>query len=176
MMAEVKKEVFYGMGVDVARGGSDAGTVDRDDFSIGIMQMSMSGCRYVKAVRANDVTIDQMSGMVHWEANLFHPAIIVMDPGGGGAFVRDKLREREQTRADGTPFVVAPIVTEDDTVLRGAGALPILSMFKRRDPKVARALCTMADDSVLINRAHEECTKAIQGGQLQFPPPWPGWD
>lgn len=171
---------LYCAGVDATHGG--IGRVqtkrkhDADDFAIATWRARRSGgpSELVHIYRGSGLTDNQMSGMVHQLHTKFQYDIIVMDPNGGGLFVRDKLREPHQDMGNGQ-FFVTPIITEDDEQMRGAGQ-PIMVLFSRSDSRIKNLGLVIPSESFLPNKAHELLRGGLEHGKIALPPQWPGWD
>jgi hypothetical protein len=165
-------EWYFGGG-DVARGGGDTVSANQgDDFAFSVLRVVNNIPHLILTIRKSKVTADQMSAIIHKINRLFGLSLIVLDPGGGGLFVRDKLRESMQL-IDNAPMVCSPILTPLDT--SGTIGSEILSFFARGDYFIERAWGKMASDSVLINRLHQEVKASIEQGKMVLPGEWDGW-
>lgn len=162
-------------GVDVARGGSDASRQEGDDFSISVYRMSTGADipHHCLTVRYNNVTADQMAGIVQSWNMVFSFALIVYDPGGGGLFVRDSLRK--PLLMIGTEMKnVVPILEIGDN--SGMVGMFTLSAFKRSSYFIDRMWGKMSSDSVLLNRAHSLFAAAIADKKVILGREWNGWE
>lgn len=162
-------------GVDVARGGSDASRQNGDDFSLSVYRIRSANeaAHHCLTVRYNNVTADQMAGIVqHWN-KIFRFAVIVYDPGGGGLFVRDSLRKT--SLVIGTELQnVFPLLEIGDN--SGSIGDYILSAFKRNSYFIERMWGKMASDSVMLNRAHAMFASAIDDRKVILGREWNGWE
>jgi len=172
---------FYALGVDATHGGIGRTSRskkknDADDFAAAVWRGRRGGgpAELVHAIRIGGLTDNQMSGIVHLLHAKFAFDIVILDPGGGGLFVRDKLREPMQDMGNGQ-FPVIPIITEDDDQMRGVGQA-IMVLFSRSDSRLKRLGLLMPCESFLPNKAHELLRGAFENGNVSLPPIWDGWD
>lgn len=168
-------EIFIA-GFDVARGGNDNTSKNQgDDFSLSVLRCidSLKHPHHVLTVRKSGISAEQMSAIIHKFHILFGFVCIVFDPGGGGLFVQDKLRSREQL-IDNDKHICTPIVTHTDTT--GTLGFSILVPFRRGGLVIDRMWGKMASDSVLVNKAHQTFQEAIQNKKVGLAPTWSGWD
>jgi hypothetical protein len=136
------------MGVDVAPGQ----TVTADYAAITIWRLrrvplhelkrmaDVNGPRFVKIGRqvfeirvayswkGHNMGATEMSGLIHALNMRFHCAKIVMDPGGGGLYVKSELIKKEQVIPGKGRVTVVPICTMHEGIT--SDKLPILAMFK----------------------------------------------
>lgn len=99
---------------------------------------------------------------LHWRYSF---ARIVMDPGGGGAWVYKELKKPQQI-IDGVSHAVTPLVTEQDAI--GSEGQSIVSFFKRgSDLDVLWQGNFLAGDDGIVEAAHRLHREAVHSG------PWP---
>lgn len=168
-------ELYFG-GIDVARGGGDMTTSTQgDDFSMSTFRVIIGEWfpHHVNTIRRSKLTDDQMAALVHSQEKKFGYSLIVYDPGGGGLFVRDKLRNTKQV-IDNKETICTPLLTLTDR--SGAVGKQILVPFARNDYYIAQMWGKMASDSVLINRLHNEFKGAIENKKVALASEWKGWD
>lgn len=169
------KEIFIA-GMDVARGGGDSVSANEgDDFSLSVMRMIVGEWfpHHVLTVRASKASEDFMSGIAHKYHRKMNFGLMVFDPGGGGLFVRDKMRLEEQL-IDNEKVKCTPMITFMDT--SGTIGNEILVPLQRGSHLIDRMWGKMASDSVLINRAHQLFKGAIENKNTALAPEWTGWD
>ncbi|MBE7466741.1 MAG: hypothetical protein HS116_25000 [Planctomycetes bacterium] len=170
-------------GVDAAQGGVGRTRLDQseinkaDDFSMSTWRMlktddpkaRVDTAELVNLIRYTGLTDKQQSAVVHRMHEKFDYELIVLDPGGGGLFVRDELREPIQ-RTGAEEFQVCPIITRDDEQLSGVGD-PVLAFFSRADTWIKDLGLALESDSVLINKAHEVFRAALDARpqRVRFP-------
>lgn len=167
------EQIFIG-GFDVAPGGSDSRGSAGDDFAFSVFCMRYPELIpiHVLTVRFNKISDIQMSGIIHHYDHLLNLAIIVGDPGGGGLFVKDKLRQSNQLV--GTEWKeFTPIITPKDP--SGTIGATKLCMFERSDYYINLLWNKMAGDSVMINRLHTELKGAIENRRIVLAGTWSGW-
>lgn len=167
-------------GFDSARGGTTEDTQQSgktDDFAFSVLRRSspVAPPRHCLTVRGNNMRAPAMAAVVHMLDMAFGFKRIVYDPGGGGAFVVDALRE-PFTEIGGTRQQVDPIVPHND--YRTPEARRILVPFKRGDDLMNKAF-EMKDarsDSILVNKMHDKATTLIsEPGAVFLAPQWDGW-
>lgn len=180
----------YFSGIDSATGGQARTKLGKgggatDDFAIATLRAQEGGVpQFVDCYRANGLTDYQMSAMIHRRHLKFQYEMLMMDPGGGGLFVRDKLREPDQF--DGRErFNVRPLITKDDEQMLGQGD-DRLVLFGRSDsritgdPKRQIPGCgfVLTAESLLPNKMHELMRAALEAtpSGINFPPMWGGWN
>ena len=169
-----KNEVFVA-GFDTARGGNDDNTAGQgDDFSLTVLRMVIGEWKpyHVLTVRKNRITDVSMSGIIHKYHRMFGFSLILMDPGGGGLFVKDKLRLSTQM-IDNETVICDPIITVTDS--SGTIGNPILVSFSRGDTYLRQMWGGMTSDSVLVNRMHKEMKSAIENNGIFLAGEWEGW-
>lgn len=168
-------EIFI-CGFDVARGGTDVNSNGQgDDFSLSVWRMLIGEWtpHHVLTYRKNKITDIAMSGVVHKFHKRFNFTFIVYDPGGGGLFVRDKLKNENQI-IENEEVKCTPIVSWTDN--SGVIGDIILIPFMRSDPYISQMWGKMASDSVLVNRLHKEFKGAIEQKAVILSGRWDGWD
>lgn len=167
-----KDSDVYIAAFDTARG-SQRSRKGGDDFSLCVWRIPYKGkpapCYMV---RRNNITAEAMSGIIHDAHRKFHFTYLLYDPGGGGLFVRDELRNQEQI-IRGKAKDCTPIIELDDAtgVLGDAILIPV----QRGQFHISFLWKKMASDSVLLNRIHGSMKKAIESDMLMFPSPYEGW-
>jgi hypothetical protein len=181
---------FHVLGVDPALGGVGRTKLGKDrfhsdDFCLATLRAKQEGpAELIHMFRGCGLTDNQMSAQIHRQDLAFGGYdLIVMDPGGGGLSVRDKLREPIQdTGAE--KFKVTPIITKDDEQLRGAGRESMV-LFGRSDSRIKGrkhdGTCPgveliLSGESVLPNKMHELLRGALECDPqgIRFPAPWNG--
>lgn len=170
---ELDSDVFIG-GVDVARGGSTKQSQRGDDFALTVLLLRNNDPpRQVFTVRFNNVTAEQMSGVIHKWHRLFHFSMLVFDPGGGGLFVADDLKKERQL-INGEYTNCMPM---DDMYGGSYGeAAHVLIPFKRGHFLIDKMEGKMASDSVLVNKMHVGLQVAIQNKLIHLSGGWVGWN
>lgn len=171
--------LFFILAADVAPGGSrslgSAQSNEGDDFSIAVMQAGMhSPARLCFMERHSGIDDDGMSARIHQVYARFAPTIALVDPGGGGVMVQDKLANPQQKWND-EPFTARPLVTLDDKYLASVGDTSLV-MIKRSDPRIKLIYPNLQSDSALANKVHRLCRDAIKSDGLLFPAMWDGWN
>lgn len=175
---------FFACGVDPAAGGMrrTAGVPGSnraaDDFCIATLRFetAASPADFVHMFRHSGMTSPQMSAAIHRQDKMFNYELIVMDPGGGGLFVRDELRLPTQDDGD-KKFEVEPIITKDDDQMRGIGQEKLI-LFSRADGWIKESSgLVLSTESFLVNKAHELLKSAFEANppRIRVPPRWPGW-
>lgn len=115
----------------------------------------------------NNVSAPQYSGLIHGLHRRFGLSRVVLDPGGGGAWVYKDLLEREQI-IDNVRMQVTPICTRDEPLQ--ADKQPIVVMFKRGselDPLWAPHF--RASDDGLVEAAHRAHRESIEAKEYAIP-------
>lgn len=171
----------YVAGIDAAQGSvartKVGGRHQGDDFAMATWRFKDEHpeAELVHLYRSAGLTDDQMSALIHRQHERFKYELMVLDPGGGGLFIRDKLREPIQNTGAET-FQVVPIVTEDDDLMRGVGQ-PVLAFFSRSEIRIKRLGLVLTAESVLPNKAHELLRGALEASppRVRFPAKWVGW-
>ena len=169
------EEVFI-CGVDVARGGGDQNQDgEGDDFAMSVFRLIPGSMfpHHVLTVRKNKISDVQMSGLIHKYHRKMGFNFIVFDPGGGGLFVKDKLKNEMQL-IENEMVRCTPIVTWTDN--SGVIGDTILIPFSRSDPYLAQMWGKTASDSVLVNRIHQEFKGAIENRKVGLCGSWKGWE
>lgn len=157
-----KAEDVYIGGFDVARGSHKSKS--GDDFSFSVYMNNQGQIpTHVLTVRKNNVTAEQMAGMVHLLHRDFGFSLIMYDPNGGGLFVRDELLKTE-IRIENRMTNVTPIVEFGSH--SGAIGDVILVPFLRSSYYISQAFGKLRSDSVLINLAHKGMKSAIENRQV----------
>jgi hypothetical protein len=124
-------------------------------------------------VRRNNITADAMAGIIHDVHRKFHLTHLVFDPGGGGLFVRDELKNQTQV-IRGKQVDVTPIIELNDT--SGTLGDAILIPFQRGQFHINLIWRKMTSDSVLLNRMHGSMKKGIESDKFILPDRWTGWN
>ena len=124
----------------------------------------------VYAVGSHGEGTDELAGVIHKLHQLFGFSMIVMDPGGGGAWIYKKLRENQQY-IDGEWQTVRGLCTVDDTS-EYPQADPVVALFSRGEFRLehlwdARA---MAGDEGIVESAHTEFSRAFETNSLRWTP------
>lgn len=169
------EDVYIG-GFDVARGGYQAGDGAGDDFSLSVFCVPANDTSkpfHCLTIRVNNVKDWQMAGIIHYVHRTLGLSLVGYDPQGGGLFVRDKLREKQQI-INGIPTDCEPIV--DLINMSGVMGSAILVPIRRADPYITLQFGKMQSDSVLINRIHKEMRSALENQKIILSGPWQGWD
>lgn len=139
-------------GIDVAHGGAQG---QGDDSSIQILKKFRGTLSLVWSVELHSVRLEQIAAAVHEIDMRYGLSIAVLDPGGGGLWLRDSLINDRQI-INGNQSLVIPITTHDDD--RVVDARRILVFFKRGTPEIddpeIGIFGKMSLDSMLVNRAH----------------------
>lgn len=125
---------------------------------------------YARKIRSADVA--QWSGLIHGLHRRFGFASLLVDAGGGGAFIQAELKKHEQL-IDGVRQAVIPLITRDeDSVLDG---LAILTMLRLRDSGIQAVWPALPGDDVLKAYCHMEMKKAVDAGRIGRPKPTAMW-
>lgn len=168
-------DIFIGA-FDTARGGTTTDiSKSGDDFSLSFFRMVPGEWHphHALTVRKYKVTDTQMSGIVHKWQDRLGSNVYIFDPGGGGLFVRDKLKLSEQL-IEGEKQKVVPLTSMGD--ISGVLGLPIVYPFSRAETVFKQMWGKMQSDSILINRAHKEFRAAIESGRVTLFGEWAGWE
>ena len=149
-----------------------------DDFAVATLRVENvdSPADFVHMFRGTGMTSPQMSAMIHKLNGMFNYEFIIMDPGGGGLFIRDELRQPKQDDGD-RKFEVEPITSKDDDQMRGLGQDKLI-LFSRADSSIKESSgLILSTESFLVNKAHELLKGAFesQPPRIRVPPTWPGW-
>ncbi len=116
----------------------------------------------------------QWSGILHKLHQAFRFERLVMDPNGGGTFVKRELILPQQT-IDNVPVEVTPIADQDDgpaLVVRGDF---ILHLFKRGDSGMESLWPSFAGDDVLNDAMYSEVKEAVDHQGAAWPAPYREW-
>lgn len=169
------KDIYLG-GFDSARGGTTEENQlsgKGDDFGFSILRLTNSSAKpqHVLTVRKNNIKAKQMAQIVRNLDKSFLFKYITYDPGGGGAFVVDELKEPIDN--DGEESM--SIVDIDDFFTPMARR--ILVPFKRGQRLIDKAfdLRNARSDSVLINKLHERVNALITENEIFLSPEWGNW-
>jgi len=164
---ELKKTTkhFHVAGIDVAR--------NRDDFSIVVTRFSEKTYpEPVYCFRGNNMPMKIMSGMIHYVNQLFKICFMVMDAGGGGLYIAEKLQEPDQVIL-GKNTRVGPILTQRDAPV--PDGQPILELFKwsKEYQRIYRYFVkehpgSHCDDG-LLDAAHTMLKSAFESRHIQLP-------
>lgn len=161
---------------DTARGRQQKGKNTGDDFALAVLRIPVSQNRkrpeLCFMIRKNNVTAEQMAGMIHQYHKAFGFSMLAYDPGGGGMFVRDELRKQEQLILN-ERVSVYPITEMGDTT--GTIGDMILVPFRRSTYQINLLWGKMGSDSVLVNRMHQNMRLGLGSNKIAFPLPWKGW-
>ncbi len=130
------------------------------------------GTRYwqvgpVYAHTFKDVSSEQFSGLIHGLHMRFGFSKIVLDPGGGGAWVYKALMNARQV-VNNQPMMVTPLCTRDEPLQ--ADKQPVVVFFKRGsefDPLWARNF--LISDDGLLEAAHRAFREAIEAREFAIP-------
>jgi len=165
---------IYIAAFDTAAGGGDNSARSGDDFALSVWRMRAPDYLPIHCLttRYNKISDIQMSGLIHKYDRIFNFALVVGDPGGGGLFVKDKLRNDKQL-IDNNQTEATPIVTVTDP--SGVLGNPKLVMFDRSDYYVKLMWGKMASDSVIVNKLHTEFRGAIENQNVALSGTWDGW-
>lgn len=170
------EDVFLGA-FDTARGRSQKGNNTGDDFSLSVLRIPLSEGRkrpeFCFCIRKNNITAEQMAGIIHQYHKAFGFSMLAYDAQGGGMFVRDELRKHEQLIMN-ERVGVYPIVEMGDTT--GTLGDMILIPFRRSTHQINLLWGKMGSDSVLVNRMHQNMRAGLGSNRIAFPLPWGGWD
>lgn len=114
-----------------------------------------------------NVDAPQISGFIHFLHRVFGFSRIVLDPGGGGAWVAKELRKPDQL-VNGAQMKVSPICTRDEAIQ--SGFQPILCFFKRGSEldHAVEPQFLVSDDGFL-SAFHASYRQAWESGQIQWP-------
>ena len=166
-------DVFV-FGFDSSSSGTARG--NNDDFALTVLKIRRDlTADHVLTVRRNGISSRQAAAIVHKYAKIFFPAFIVYDPGGGGLFVRDELRESKVIINDILTDVV-PILEPND--ISGAIGNNNLIPFKRGCWHLEQMWGKAPSDSVYVNRMHRIMKGLIESEikQIRLASKWDGWE
>ena len=160
-------------GFDVARGSQR--TADGDDFALSVYRVSGGGAvpHHCLTIRYNNITAEQMAGIVQKYHLRLNFRMIVFDPGGGGLFVSDELK-KDTALIENNRVSVTPIVQLGDT--SGVMGDIILVPFRRSHPYIKAMWGTMQSDSVIVNQMHRSMKAAIETREIILGGEWVGWE
>ncbi len=169
---------FYFLGADPAK----ADTQKADDGAmvvlravpkaeVGSQEVRDWFLDFVWAHRIRKADATQWSGIIHRKEEDYRMAGIMLDPGGGGLWIRPELRKGVQL-INGQMRNMVPIASpedERDMPIRGKF---ILSMFKLMDPSIKKTWGDMklANIDGLYDVAHTEFQEAWSLGLFNLPP------
>jgi hypothetical protein len=162
-------------GVDIAAGGGDATSATKgDDCSLTVLSYEPGDLpEHAFTIRKSKITDRQFSGIIHKWHRILGFSFIVSDPGGGGLFLNNRLKEREQM-IDNELVSCTPIITHSD--LSGTIGSQVIVSFSRSDAFITQMWGKMQSDSVLVNKAHKELKGAIENRIIRLGPEWSGWE
>lgn len=126
---------------------------------------------FVWAYKVRKADGPQWAAIIHRKDGAFNFDQIVMDPGGGGNWIRPELRKPKQIIGDQEVTVTPIACIEDEADLPVFGKFT-LSMFRLKDVKVEGMWGHMnlkATDN-LIDVAHQEFCDAWDRGHFGLPP------
>lgn len=172
---------FYFLGVDTA----PAQSAKADDGAVVILR-AMTKARIFEADpnalpdRAEDYSVAavyarkirnasmrQWTGFIHLLEKRFWLSMIVVDPGGGGLFIRKGLKEGRQL-IENVDTDVTPIVTPCDSDAPVVAKFN-LRLFKRGDRGIETIWPGLPGDDVLVDAAHGALREAVDHGQIAMP-------
>lgn len=130
---------------------------------------------YAKRLTSKEkMSARQWSGVIHRLHQVFKFHKIVMDPNGGGIFVKRELMASRQMIMN-IEREVTPIVDQDggpNAVVRGDF---ILHLFKRGDPGIESLWPELKGDDLLNDAAHSEMKLAMEHLGVSWPMSYPEW-
>ena len=112
----------------------------------------------------------QYAGLIHWVDRRFNCERIVMDPNGGGTFVKRELIGETQL-INGVETQVVPIGDRVDGPTKVVRGKFNLIMFKRGDPGLDELWPGLAGDEQLNDAVYCAVKEALELEKLRFPPP-----
>jgi hypothetical protein len=176
------KRIYYFLAGDPAK----ADTRKADDGSLVVLRLEprtdLPSCDlvdwkmdYVWAYRVRRADASQWAAIIHRKHQQFDFSGIILDPGGGGQWVRPELAKPKQLIRD-VETKVRPIACEEDEATMVTGDF-CLVMFKRGDAKIARLWgdLNMRGDDNLVDAAHSEFHEALELGVIGFPRTYRQW-
>lgn len=170
-----ERDIYLG-GFDSARGGTteDIQTSGKgDDFAFSVLRLTNSSDKpqHVATIRKNNIKARQMADIVRNLDEKFLFKYITYDPGGGGAFVVDELKEPQDSLGNRQ----VSITHLDD--FQTPNARRILIPFKRgnRNIDIAFELQGARSDSVLVNKLHNKVNGLISELDIFLAPQWNKW-
>jgi len=114
-----------------------------------------------------NVSSPQYSGLIHGLHMRFAFSRVVLDPGGGGAWVYKDLMSREQI-IDNEKMIVTPLCTRDEPLQ--SDKQPIVVMFKRgSELDTLWAPHFLRSDEGLIEAAHRRHRASIEAKEYAIP-------
>jgi len=168
---------IYIAGFDSARGGvsrekQESG--EGDDFSISVIRIpgGYGKKQHVLTIRKNNVTSQQMAGVVYRLNDVFNFKYIVYDPGGGGAFVADDLKS-DYLVVNDKRIQIIPIVDRFDFSI--PASYHVLIPFKRGFQSIDKTFDKVASDSIIINKLHKYVSGQIANKKIALQEKWNGW-
>ncbi len=169
-LRRLKADDTYVAAIDIATGGNRDGK--SDDCSLTIIRIQKDKmAHHALTVRYNGLRDFQFSGIVHKYHRIFGFALIGYDPGGGGLFIKDRLRETNQIIDNVELECNSLIDLQDKSGMQGERILVPIT----RGDAISRLWGSMRSDSVLVNRMHREFSSNIESRQLALSPFWDGW-
>lgn len=109
------------------------------------------------------------SGLIHKKHQDFGLTGILMDLGGGGAWIQGDLNKTIQF-IDGVDTQVTPIACTDDNTVGQAHF--ILNLLVRRDAGIKELWPILAGDDKLAEAMHVVFQEAVEHARLRFPKPF----
>ena len=174
-----EKPCYYFLGADPA----PAQTTKADDGALVVLRATPKGdvesedirdwnLDWVWAYRVRKADAAQWGAIMHRKDRSFKFAGIMMDPGGGGQWVRMELKKGMQN-ISGNPTPVIPIACPEDEAEMPSQGNFVLSMFRMMDPAIQK----MWGDMQLVNldglydKVHSEFQEAWMLGMFGLPTP-----
>jgi hypothetical protein len=127
----------------------------------------------VYARKHRNLSTRQWSGNMAHLHQRFRLSYIVMDPGGGGLYVKKDLLEPRQW-IEGVETESRAIATMDE-VAAPIDAERILSLFQRGDKGIEAIWPGLPADDNLVDAAHVSLREALAHGHLALPKPAREW-
>lgn len=127
---------------------------------------------YVYAKRLRKLSARQWAGAITRLHLRFGLTGIMLDPGGGGMWIKREMASRRQL-IDGIETEVTPIVSRDETTV--AQGHFILSLFKRGDPAIEVLWPELAGDDLLVDAMFAHFKEELDAAAYGFPRPYPEW-
>jgi hypothetical protein len=167
------RDVYIGA-VDIAPGGVERAGKS-DDCALTILRVQPDyTVHQAMTLRYNALRDYQFSAIVHKYKKLFNLSMIGYDPGGGGLYMRDRLRETRQM-IDNKVVDCEPLIElDDDSGLQGDRCLLRMS---RGEAAIKRLWSgdQIRGESGLPTKMHAEFAAALELGKLTIAPFWNGW-
>jgi hypothetical protein len=176
--AQKNNQCYYFMGADPAK----ADTAKADDGALVILRATPKADKtsneprdwnldFVWAYRVRKADAPQWAGIIHKKVEHFRLDGIMLDPGGGGMWIRPELKKSKQV-IEGIERDVIPIACPEDEPEMPTTGKFILSMFKIMDTCVQRAWGSMqlANIDNLYDVIHSEFQEAWALGLFSLPP------